>query len=172
MAATRQVCAAVGLVSLAILLAGCAAHGEPAATDRAREQFADMKEQFAANAPPAGIDDFVGYVRDASLDGRTGVVIDANGDPNPTDVGIGGQSSRMIYSAKVIDNEGVVGLIVMGHDSPAGWGARPATVYTCLTATFDLKEGGEPEYADADCIDQLRGSIATDTHKTLKDLGG
>jgi hypothetical protein len=41
-----------------------------------------------------------------------------------------------------------------------------------MTATFDLERGGRPEYADADCIQELRGAIATHTHKTVRELGG
>jgi len=168
----RGVGTGAALASVLLMLSGCAAHGEGAATARAREQFADMSEQFATNAPAAKVGDFIAYVRDGKLDGRALVAIDENGDPNPTDVGIGGQSGRLIYRAKVVDGDGVLGLIVVGHDSPAGWGTRSATVYTCLSATFDLENGGEPEYADAECIDQLRGSIATDTHRTLQELKG
>ena len=56
--------------------------------------------------------------------------------------------------------------------TPRGVGARSAAVYSCLTATFDLEHGGEPQYADAECIDELREAIATDTHLTLRELGG
>jgi hypothetical protein len=129
-----------------------------------------MKEQFATNAPPVRADGFVDYVRTARLDALAEVAIDENGDPSAAHIGAGGRSTRLIYSATAADLTGVVGVIVMGYDSPAGWGGRPTTVYSCLTATFDLAEGGEPEYADADCVTQLQGSIATATHVNLESL--
>jgi hypothetical protein len=128
-----------------------------------------MKAQFATNAPLVRADDFVEYVRAATLDTSAEVAIDENGDPSPAHIGVGGRSTRLIYSATTTDKTGVVGVIVLGYDSP-GWGGRPATAYSCLTVTFDLAEGGEPEYADADCVTQLQGSIATATHVNLESL--
>jgi hypothetical protein len=171
MAFTRRARAAFALLCVAAVLAGCAANGTQAATERAREQFAQMDEQFTTNAPPAGTDDFVEYVYANKLDEPGQLAIEKNGDPDRGNLRIVG-SSRLIYSAKVVNGEGVVGVIVMGYDSPAGWGSRPATVYSCLTATFDLEHGGRPEYADIDCINELRGTIATHTHKTVRQLGG
>ncbi|TXK19315.1 hypothetical protein [Homoserinibacter sp. GY 40078] len=129
-----------------------------------------MEEQFELKAPPAGTD-FVDYVYTYQLDwGELG--IDESGQTRATDVGIGGRTSTLIYAAEEAGGEGVLGLIVMGYSSPAGWGSRSAEVYSCLTVTFDLVGGSAPEYADADCINQLRGSIATDTHVTLATLRG
>lgn len=169
MVSRRGLGAVAALIASVVLLTGCVPQGVPAATDRARTQFAEMKAQFATNAPPVRADDFVDYVRTARLDALAEVAIDENGDPSAAHIGPGGRSTRLIYSATATDVTGVVGVIVMGYDSP-GWGGRPTTVYSCLTVTFDLAEGGEPEYADAECVTQLQGSIATATHVTLKSL--
>jgi hypothetical protein len=171
MASARRVSVAVVLVATAMSLAGCVAQGTGAATDTAREQFAEMNDQFISNAPP-GNDDFVRYVYEHKLDEHGELAIDQFGEPDRTYLGMGGRSSRQIFGARAAGGQGIVDVLVMGYSSAAGWGARPATVYSCMTATFDLERGGRPEYADADCIQELRGAIATHTHKTVRELGG
>ncbi|AYF97200.1 hypothetical protein [Protaetiibacter intestinalis] len=173
MVSIRSLGAACLAVFVVATLVGCASAGEAAATARARSEFAEMKEQFIANAPAANTEDsFVQYVHDHRLDTEGELAIDPNGDPDLLHVGVGGRSTRLIYSARVLDGAGVVSVIVMGYDSPAGWGTRPETVYSCLTATFDLERGGEPAYADTDCVKELNGATATDRHKTVGELGG
>src|SRR5690606_7492341 len=70
MVSRRGLGAVAPLIASAVLLTGCVPQGVPAATDRARTQFAEMKAQFATNAPPVRADDFVDYVRTARLDAR------------------------------------------------------------------------------------------------------
>lgn len=156
---------------LALSLVGCAPSAGSRAVDKAREQFAGVKEYFAANTPPAGTVGFVQYVYDQRLNWGT-MAMDSEGQPDPAIAGVGGGSETQILSATETEGVGTVSLIVTGYAESGGFGGEVALVYSCITATFDLATGAEPKYADADCIPELSSGIAGDTHVSVAQLGG
>ncbi len=155
--------AVVVTVAVAALFA-CTSSEQVAAFGNARTQYGEMRSSFAENAPVMPADRFVSFVRGNGLDEMTRVGFDSSGEIDLQRTAIRGQSTRVIYRASASESQGVLHVLLSGYASPRGWGSRAAMAYSCLSATFDLEHGGEPEFADVTCDNMLRGSIGGEQH--------